>query len=106
MYKKAIFLVAIATISLVLSSCFLLGPSKPTGLTATASYKSVTLNWQDNATNEDGYKISRSTNGTNFTVVKTLAQNVTSYTDSNLNAKTKYYYKVGAYNSLKLCKSS
>ncbi len=101
MYKKVIFFVIVITMSLVLSSCFLFGPSKPTGLIATGGYKSVTLNWQDNATNEDGYKVSRSVDGTNYTDVKTLSQNTTFYTDSdpNLNSNTKYYYKVGAYNN-------
>ena len=101
MYKKVIFFGTVMIVSLVLSSCFLFGPSKPTDLTATAGYKSVTLNWQDNATNEDGYKVSRSVDGTNYTDIKTLSQNTTSYTDSdtNLNSNTKYYYKVGAYNN-------
>ena len=101
MYKKVIFFTVVMMVSLALSSCFLMVPSKPTNLIVNAGYKSVTLNWHDNATNEDGYKISRSLDGTNYMSVKTLSNNTTSYTDSDpsLSPKTKYYYKVGAYNN-------
>ena len=98
MIKKISFLSTVLALSLILSACFLTGPLKPTNLTVSTGYKSISINWKDNATNEDGYKISRSVNGTSFTIVKNLSKNTTSYTDSNLNPNTKYYYKVGAYN--------
>ena len=44
----------------------------PSGLTAVAtSATSITLAWTDNASNETGVEIQRSTNGTTFTTVAT-----------------------------------
>jgi hypothetical protein len=60
---------------------------------------SLTLNWGDNATNEDNYVLERSLNGTDFTVIATLAANTTSYNDINLIPNTLYYYRVKATNS-------
>ena len=42
-------------------------PAAPSNLTATPSAGKITLNWTDNATNEAGFKLERSTDGVNFT---------------------------------------
>lgn len=60
---------------------------------------SLTVNWTDSATNEDNYVLERSTDGTNFTVIATLAANVTSYNEVGLTPNTQYYYQVKATNS-------
>lgn len=60
---------------------------------------SLTLNWGDNALNEDNYVVERSLNGINFTVIATLGTNITSYNDENLMPNTTYYYRVKATNS-------
>lgn len=75
--------------------------STPTTLTATASISSlsVVLNWSDNSTNETGYKVERSTDGTNFTEIADLTANSTTTTDNNVTELTTYYYRVYAYNS-------
>src|SRR2546426_920957 len=58
-------------------------PVSPTGLAATAvSATQVNLAWSDNATNEDGYKIERSTDGVNFSQVAMAAINATTYQDA------------------------
>ena len=76
-------------------------PATPSGLTATAqSATSVLLNWTDNATNETGFTIQRSTsatfpaNPTSFTV----GANVTTFTDTTAVQLTTYYYRVRAFN--------
>lgn len=75
-------------------------PAAPTNLSATATGAStIVLKWTDNSNNENGFSIERSTDGTNFTVLATVGVNVTSYTDSNLSAQSKYYYQVRAFNS-------
>jgi hypothetical protein len=75
-------------------------PAAPTGLgVQSASYNKVSLAWTDNATNESGFKIERSTNGTDFVVISTLAADTRSYTDSSVVAQTTYYFRVQAYNS-------
>ena len=75
-------------------------PAAPSGLVAAASSSSaIGLTWTDNATNETGYDIDRSTDGTNFTQIASLGAGATSYSNTGLTAGTKYYYQVCAYNS-------
>ncbi len=72
-------------------------PSAPTALTATAaSSNSIALAWQDTSTNETGFVIRRSTDGTNFTTVATVSANGTRYTDTGLSPSTVYWYRVKA----------
>jgi FtsP/CotA-like multicopper oxidase with cupredoxin domain/fibronectin type 3 domain-containing protein len=77
-------------------------PAAPSNLAATnVTPTSLTLNWQDNSVNEDGFTIERAKNSS-FT--KNLATfdvgpNVTSYDDSGLTKNTKYYYRVSAFNA-------
>src|SRR5207244_3166800 len=75
-------------------------PAAPTSLTATAASSSqINLAWVDNSSNESGFKIEQSTNGTTFAQIGTVAANIKSYSNTGLNASTKYYYRVRAYNS-------
>ncbi|HEV7300165.1 MAG TPA: malectin domain-containing carbohydrate-binding protein, partial [Tepidisphaeraceae bacterium] len=73
-------------------------PLAPSGLSATATSSSqVGLTWTDNAGDEAGYTVERSSDGgTTFTSVATLAANATSYTDGGLVADTTYHYRVTA----------
>jgi hypothetical protein len=73
-------------------------PEAPTDLTATAiSSSEINLAWTDNATDEDGYKIERSLDGTAFTQIDTVAADSTSYPDVGLSSSTEYWYRVRAY---------
>ncbi len=78
------------------------GPlNAPNGLVATATANTaIELNWQDTATNEDGFKIERKlgANGT-FSQIGTTAENITTYADSGLTPNSYYYYRVRANNS-------
>lgn len=75
-------------------------PSKPANLTANSlSVSSISLTWLDNSTNETGFEIERSANGTDFTLLKTVAANISTYTDPGLAASTQYYYRVRAIGS-------
>ena len=73
----------------------------PTGLAATAvSTTQVNLTWVDNADNETGYAVSRSTNGDNWAeIAANLPANTAAYTDSSAAAGTTYYYQVRAYSA-------
>jgi predicted esterase len=75
-------------------------PAMPTGLTATPiSQTSVSVGWLDNATNETGYEIYRSTQANSgYQFVKLVAANSTSYTDISATPSTGYYYKVRSVN--------
>jgi hypothetical protein len=46
---------------------------------------------------ETGYKIERSLNGTTFTEIATVGANVRTYANTKLAANTAYYYRVRAY---------
>lgn len=74
-------------------------PSDPTDLTATAlDDDQIQLSWTDNASNEDGYSIERSPNGTDSWVeIDTTAANIETYTDAGLEPETIYYYRVRAF---------
>ena len=75
-------------------------PAAPTALTATAtSSSSIALAWTDNATDEQGYVVSRSVSGGPFADLVTLAANATSYTNTGLTASTAYAYQVRAFNA-------
>lgn len=76
-------------------------PTAPMNLVATAvSASQVDLSWDDNATNEDGFRIERcagvSCNG--FAEIAQVAANVEGYQSTGLTASTSYSYRVRAYN--------
>jgi hypothetical protein len=72
----------------------------PTGVKAAAVSKTqINLTWADNATNETGYRVERSTDGATFTVVATLGANANGYASTGLTANTRYYYRVLAFNN-------
>lgn len=74
-------------------------PSAPTSLTATSvSGTSIQINWTDNANNETGYRIERSTDGANFKLLNTIGANEKSYLSGKLTTGLKYYFRVCAFN--------
>jgi hypothetical protein len=79
----------------------LIAPAAPSGLVATAVSRSrINLSWTDNSTNESGFRIERSTNGTSFSQIATVGANTTSYASTGLQSNRIYYYRVRAYNSV------
>lgn len=76
-------------------------PAAPTGLTAsTVSESKISLSWLDNATNEAGYKVHRSTTegALHPMVFVGLAANQASHVDTGLPANVRQFYRVRAYN--------
>ncbi|MFA5795483.1 MAG: DUF2341 domain-containing protein [Candidatus Brocadiia bacterium] len=57
----------------------------------------IDLSWQDFMVNEDGFKIERSLDGVNYSVLANVNANTTSYSDAGLNSGTAYYYRIKAY---------
>ena len=73
-------------------------PAAPSSLAATAvSTSQINLSWTNNATNQTGFKIDRSTDGVNFTTIATTTG--TSYSDAGLAGATTYTYRVRATNA-------
>ena len=86
-----------ATVSNVSVTALASAPASPNGLTATtASTSQINLAWS-NAAGSTSTTILRSTNGQNFSVLKTLGAGVTSYSDTGLTSNATYYYEI--YNS-------
>lgn len=75
-------------------------PAAPSNLVGTElSPTQVRLTWRDNSGNESEFRIERSTDGTRFTQVGTVAANVTQFTSSGLTGNTKYWFRVRAANA-------
>lgn len=78
-------------------------PAAPTDLQASSGKTestTVNLTWTDNANNETGFKVERSTDGTNFTEIADITTADTqSYQDAAVSEGTTYHYRVLAYNA-------
>ena len=75
-------------------------PSVPLNLTATAASSSqINLTWRAGSANGTGFRIERSTDGSAFSQIATVASGTTNYSNTGLNAATTYYYRVSATNS-------
>lgn len=84
----------------VSSATTLTPPAAPTNLAAVVNSSSqITLTWTDNANNETGYRVQRSTDGVNFTIIATLPAGAVSYINTGLSGSTTYYYRVLAYSA-------
>jgi FtsP/CotA-like multicopper oxidase with cupredoxin domain/fibronectin type 3 domain-containing protein len=76
-------------------------PAAPTNLTATPQAgPQVSLAWTDNATDETGFVIERSTDGgVNFSALATVGADSISYIDLAVSAGNTYDYRVAAFNA-------
>ena len=75
-------------------------PDAPSNLSANAvSHEQIDLSWADNSDNEEWFKIERSLDGVNFNQIAQVSANITTYSDSGLDADTTYYYQVCASNA-------
>src|SRR5690606_27824327 len=63
-----------------------------------ASAAQISLSWQDNSSNEAGFKVERSTGGSTFSQIATVGANISTYTDNSVMPGGKYTYRVRAYN--------
>lgn len=75
-------------------------PAAPSGLRAEAvSLFQINLTWTDNSTNELGFKIERSQDGTNYSQIAQVLPNTVVYRDLNRFPDTKYFYRARAFNA-------
>ena len=85
-----------------LGGCAPASVTDPSGMTPTVNNSyGVDLSWTDNAGNETGYLIERSSDGgTTYAQLSGagVAPDVTTYTDNTVSANTTYHYRVKASN--------
>ena len=77
-------------------------PNKPSKLTGiTISENRIDLQWQDNSANETGFRLERSRYDIDWTYkeIAVVGTDVDTYSDTELNMGTVYYYRVRSYNS-------
>lgn len=75
-------------------------PRMPTRLTVEAlSSSEIRLTWQDNSNLEDGVRIERKVEGSNWIRIGSVGPNVTQYVDASVEPDVLYRYRVKAYNS-------
>lgn len=76
-------------------------PTAPSGLSATAiSTSQIDLSWTDNSSNETGFEIERSPDGSSgWTLIDTNTAGDTTYSNTGLSEHTQYYYRVKAVNA-------
>jgi len=76
-------------------------PAAPANLALSAvSETQINLSWQDKSSNETGFEVERSTDGTNWSKIATAAANATTYANSGLTKSTRYHYRVRAVNGI------
>ena len=75
-------------------------PVAPSNLVVSApTSSSLTLNWTDKSTDETGFTVERSTDGSTFSILTTVGTNITNFTDNSLNSSNTYWYRVFASNA-------
>ena len=77
-------------------------PAGPTGLTASASSSiTIRLAWADNSSNEDGFKIERSTDAgfAGALEIATVPADTATHLDTALTPGTTYFYRIRATNA-------
>lgn len=60
----------------------------------------IILNWQDNSSDELGFKIYKSTDGVTFTLLATVGAGIITYTATGIVSGQQYWFRVLAYNAV------
>jgi hypothetical protein len=76
-------------------------PAAPTsaGVALGTTIPQIKVAWVDNSTNETGFRVERSTDGLNFTIVGQPGTNVRSFLDQSTAFNVQYQYRVRAVNA-------
>ena len=76
-------------------------PLTPTNLSAQviSTPAQVNLNWTDNSTNEEGFKIERKISSGAYNFIGQINKDITNFIDTSVQPNTTYTYRVYSYNS-------
>jgi len=75
-------------------------PTAPSNLIFTGRTSTrLSLQWNDNSTNEDGFIIQSSLAGITYTQLDTVGPNITTYNADGLSSGTTYFFRVAGYNA-------
>jgi hypothetical protein len=75
-------------------------PNPPTDMTISQNGSSIIIGWEDNSSDESGFKINRRTaSEITYTLLTTINSNISTYTDSDVVEGTTYFYAVSAINA-------
>ena len=75
-------------------------PTAPSNLIFTGRTSTrLSLQWNDNSTNEDGFIIQSSLAGITYTQLDTVGSNITTYNADGLSSGTTYFFRVAGYNA-------
>lgn len=75
-------------------------PIAPTNLIGNSvSTTQINLNWTDNSTNEQGFKIERRTESGSYAVIGNVGADIFTFNDVGLTPNTSYTYRVYSYNN-------
>ncbi len=75
------------------------GPAAPSNLRAMTAGSNIALTWTDHASNEEGFSIERSTDGTTFSVIALVGADQVQYVIGAPNPAAVYFFRVRAFNS-------
>lgn len=75
-------------------------PQAPSNLEGEPRSSSVTLTWKDNASNESGFEVERSTDGTTWAQIAVPGPDTTGFVDMDVARNTTYHYRVRAANNV------
>lgn len=74
-------------------------PDAPANLQITdATENTMAMTWNDNSSNERGFRVERKKSGGTWAVIRNLAANTHSYVSTGLLAGTEYFFRIEAYN--------
>lgn len=73
-------------------------PYEPSGLIVQRSNENTELTWTDNSVLETGFNIEHAINDEGFSILASVAKNITSYTHSNVALGVTHHYRIAAIN--------
>ncbi|MCK4259367.1 MAG: hypothetical protein KAX49_10340 [Halanaerobiales bacterium] len=103
--SRLLYFFLVLTLVVIATGCSkkvaLILPDAPSNLqVGEVTSSSITMIWQDRSNNEDGFTVFRGISNSNITTsVGNVGTGVITFTDSNVDPATTYYYKVVAFNS-------